>query len=500
MKRLTILLILLSSVCGAENYFVGNPNVVAYWDFGHATDPYGDRTGNGNDLYRQGYVDVETTDKKEGDACGDWEIADGDDLYILDADLSADFPGKNGTTNNVFSVTGWFKLESVGAQAIVASKYGGGAGTRSWAIGVNSSNYFAYYWGYNSGNSVYSYTESDHAIQAGEWWFFKVVYDDPSNVCSSHVYDADGDKWWDESNTPANALNIEAEEFFIGRLQDSGNYFDGLIDDLCIFDRVVDNTDANSIAAGTFDFDTESNLVSRYRFNLTGLGYDDEENNHLPNASYPNQVGPNANIKSAYFDADYPTLVYLTDAELSSDFLGKNGSGNDVGSFCFWVKIEPQSADGWVIQKGKTTGTDYGYGFMSERYGDQEMASRFGNGEYATSGITPTSGRWYHVGCVVDADNTRLYIRLWDDTGETVYTDDNTSASFSRFFSTDPFRIGRGDYGDEDFDGWLAEMVWFDKVLTDEEIDQIRNGTYGEAPDVSGVGGRIMRIIMPRRR
>ena len=93
------------------------------------------------------------------------------------------------------------------------------------------------------------------------------------------------------------------------------------------------------------------------------------------------------------------------------------------------------------------------------------------------------SGQWYHIGLTYDDTDHSVVMRLWDATAGTVYevTDTHANAMEPDGGNEDlmigNLQITAAQY--YEFDGWMDEVVFFNDVLTSAEIDEIRQGIYG---------------------
>ena len=486
MKRL-LLVLLICLPCWAENDPTGDPNCVAYYPF-TAVSPFTDATANGNDFAYQTLVAVDTVNMKTGDGCADFELDDETNIWTDDSVLSADFPARSTDSNPCFSVTGWFNPESAVDNGNLVNKYYHSTNKRCWAVAsFVTSNYVWVGWGYNSGSSVRQYTCTvTDGIDTGQWYFFHVVFDDPNNTCDIRVYDATEDKWALSENTPTDAMNCEDSQLFFGR-QGGGDYYDGLLDDVAIFSKVLSNADANSIVAGSFDYSADPNCISHWSFDTSGLGYDELGNNPIRFGSVLGGDGPYTGLEAVYFDWDYHySYVELPEANMSDTFPGKSGQTNDVFTFVYWYKadelVESVFDHTRIMGKGTqdsgfiTGGWLSGVSFPQNTVGYLKLAGPDPNTVKVAHDTAIDT--WYHVAAVIDLPNTRLYMRLYDTNDATVYTINNAALG-GEPTTSEPFRIGTIYFADHHYLGYVAELMIFDKALSDDEIDEIRGGTFG---------------------
>ena len=190
------------------------------------------------------------------------------------------------------------------------------------------------------------------------------------------------------------------------------------------------------------------------------------------------------------FNSDY---LDITNANLDSGFPLKSGESNKTFSLAFWVKFDainvgqniigfPPSGSGLLsfLVTLNEFGTDGKLYLHLSSNGTSWTESLF----HATA---LTTGRWYHVGITYDNSDYSVRIRIWDDTAGAIHGTDKTSTE-------DDISIGAGILTlswstlTSALGGNLDEMVVFNDVLTTDEIDAIRAGTYGdEAPGNAGI-------------
>lgn len=506
-----LLCLLLCSTAWAVNDPSTDPNCVAWYTFTGA-DPFGDKSGNGNDLNGQGGMRRDTTTYKEGSSAAAFAAAGLSNVFESDTNLSADFPARGTDSNPTFSVTGWFNVETASDNQALVAKYNHSTNERCWGIhAYPTSNHVWVGWGHNNGFSVESYTCSvTNNIDTGQWYFFHVVFDDPNNACDIRIYDATEDFWDSSDNVPTDLMNCENVAFYLGR-QGGGNYLDGVLDEVAIFSKDLTDTDANTIVAGTYDYSADPNCISHWSFEADGLGIDELGNNHLPSPGLADQAGPNGDVKSlriyGAFSGDRNSAVWCDDALLSSNFPGKNGQTNDVLSVCYWVYHDnldhhPTSpvvpVGKWMREEGGGQPSDW-RSFL-EGTSDEFKASWY-TGAVAESGLIAGLDKWYHVVAIMSDPNNSTDLAVWDATGETRYDSTGTDAA-AMGHTTVVFGLGGRvtqddgtlyDWvdGNQSMDGFIGEVIVFNRELTDPEIDEIRNGEF----DAAAASGQIMPVV-----
>ena len=250
------------------NNFANDPDVVALYRFesGALTT---DSSGNGNTLTDINTVAEDTTNEKEGACCADFTKANYEVLYCTDANLSSNFPLKSGTSNKKFTISAWIRLKSVdpaGTYYGIFSKHG--YGLSSFWMGFNGNEKLMFVLGYNNGDSEEVSSRHATALSTNTWYHVTVSYDDSDKSYAIRVRDADGSVvGTDLTGNTTNNINVENGIMGIGAVNYSGgtwiHCFDGLIDELVVFKRVLTADEVTDIAKGQYTpFETYEESVS----------------------------------------------------------------------------------------------------------------------------------------------------------------------------------------------------------------------------------------------
>ncbi len=192
---------------------------------------------------------------------------------------------------------------------------------------------------------------------------------------------------------------------------------------------------------------------------------------------------------SADFETGDTDALYIEDTDLDSGFPGKVSGGSANLSICLWFRPESATGDdetifskydpnggnrSWrvklegddgkiYLQTGKDSGTDF-----------QTNSPAYGT--------ALTNAQWYHIGITLDSsDNYR--IRIWDDTVGDFLDFDATGTFTDPVSWTEASKVILGaQQADTSYSDWLDgmvdEVVVFKDILTTDEIDEIRNGSY----------------------
>jgi len=268
MKKIVFIAILLiAAPCAAINYIMGsagspagwNPslasdvNLVNYWRF--ETDA-GTDTKTNDDLTAGGNPDLETGSYIEGTGCVNLDRTT-DWYYITDGNLSAGHPMKSGTGESDFSVAFWYYSHSFSGDRDIFVKGDNDDDTRQLHIEIDAGTppYIIYARvGYNSGASFDSdVSVGTPAPLVNTWQHVCFSYDASENTSMLRFYDSDSDTA--ETDTDVREMSWDTCDLVIGGSgygSDPEYEFDGLIDEVLIFDKVLSAGDCDSIRNGTY--------------------------------------------------------------------------------------------------------------------------------------------------------------------------------------------------------------------------------------------------------
>jgi hypothetical protein len=245
------------------------------------------------------------------------------------------------------------------------------------------------------------------------------------------------------------------------------------------------------IANGSNNFSADSNCVAVWRFeDSPGFTADSKGGNTLTNDGTDEESTLiKEGSQSALFVLANTDDMSITDDDLDAGFPWRYEDGAGMSksfSVCLWMRVVTLPGDDrYMIAKYHTSG-DLRVWAINIDYTNNKV--RFIAGHTAGTlyeekffGTACVTGRWYHVGVTYNSTTYAYRIRIWDDTAGALLGADATG-NFSQ--AIDPrdvgFTIGsRWHNAATYFSGYLDEVVVFKDVLTADEIDQIRNGTYG---------------------
>jgi hypothetical protein len=240
------------------NDFASDTSCVALWRFesGKLT---ADSIGT-NTLTNQG-VTVNTANTKEAAGAADFEMDEQDYLSIADASLSEKFPFKGGDATKNISVCAWVRLESLPKAYdyyAVCSKWSEMDNQRSFRLYITNDGarcHFILSIGHFGGHAVDNLELSTLKVQAGRWYHVGVTYRDSDLSYRLRVWDdTDGTVVETTGHTTYQTDTTDAP-WQISRLvgwQGPAGYFDGLMDEMVVFNSVLTATEIDQIRQGIY--------------------------------------------------------------------------------------------------------------------------------------------------------------------------------------------------------------------------------------------------------
>jgi len=265
----------------------------------------------------------------------------------------------------------------------------------------------------------------------------------------------------------------------------SGNVMGEVLGSAISSPRVVNTIILSGDGAGDGEvsynpgFATDPNCVAVYNFEPGALTEDSKSNNTLCNINGVSSetVDYKQGAGSADFERDLSQRFSIANELLHDDFILKKGGANKSFSICFWLKIESLTNPTPMIEKVGS--------FRIRNYNVSKplrlMVYNSTGNDNITHGTNLATGTWYHAGVTFDGNNGPNFayrIRIWDDNAGAILGVDKVGTITREIqTSASAFRIGN-DGGTQEYDGLMDEVAIFNDILTPDEIDAIRKGTY----------------------
>jgi len=274
MKRLLLVLLMCAPVWAANN-FIGDPNCVAWYRFEPGALET-DSSTNGNTLTNSG-VDSNTVDVREGAGSAVFLKANDDYMTRADGSLSANFPGKNGTSNTTFSVCFWFKMKTlpVGGspdwafQRIVgkleSSHY-------SWACGthLSSSPVVGAVQGMNislTPTTANTVDNTTRLLSVDVWYHAAYTYEGVGGNWHVRLYDTSNSTIYDRTGVDVALMVVETSALWLGRRSTAMEEYNGVLDEAVIFNDVLTTEEIDDIRGEIFGSGGNNDWSWRRRHN-----------------------------------------------------------------------------------------------------------------------------------------------------------------------------------------------------------------------------------------
>ena len=227
------------------------------------------------------------------------------------------------------------------------------------------------------------------------------------------------------------------------------------------------------------NFTTDSSVKALWRFESGVITVDSIGGNTLSN----NAVVSDTNTKregnaSAYFNG--ASSLAINDASEDSGFPFKNGTSNNVATFCFWFRPDSAALSGYPGIFGKLNyGTAFSF-IVDIRSGSLCLLWGYGSGGTSFEQWTIQSliaSHDYHIALSIDAVNKIASIVIYDATAGALTNYGNIFNNQMQINNL-PFVIGAENTSGNYIKGWIDEFVVFNRVLNKVEILAIRNQVY----------------------
>lgn len=244
-------------------------------------------------------------------------------------------------------------------------------------------------------------------------------------------------------------------------------------------------------------FATDADLVALYQFeDSDNKGKDTKGSNDLTekNDGSHSIALSETNMEGTYsasVTSGYKHGFYRTDANLSTDFPGKSGTGCvKTFSACYWVYSDMPSSGDYDLHVGKykTASGDRSWRLWLfndtiKKIGFTIAYADTGESVYHASDLSAST--WYFICGSYDNADKSYAIRIRDSEGNTVGSDATGTMTLdeNKMVCGDyEFWINNGsvDAGAYRINGYYDEVSIWKKVLTATEVTKIAQGTYGK--------------------
>jgi hypothetical protein len=284
-------------------------NLKAYWRMGDDSNDSAsaggsiatitDSSGNGNNA-TQGTASSQPTFKAHALSTTSLDFS----LDYLDCGGASDFSFTDGSgTDSPFSVSAWVKLDSTQTARVLSKDTGTGAGAREYLFGTNGNSKVNMLLGHGSVNLD---VQNNTTLNTTDWFHIAATYDGSKSASGLKVYvNGDGSDTVNSSagtyaGMPSTTGNLE-----IGRFGNGHSFFNGLMDDVAVFNSEISASDVSSLAASRGAHivnDLSLSPVAYYR-----MGEDDSLTDGQTGISQITDASGNGNHATQSTAANQPT-------------------------------------------------------------------------------------------------------------------------------------------------------------------------------------------------
>ena len=329
-------------------------------------------------------------------------------------------------------------------------------GLRKPSMWVSPHNGALHYWtngntATNIGDQIYSGFINNFFTAANEWVHVTWVKDG-----SQYRFYRNGDLVHTGA-APARVYTNPNTSYQFGSV---GNYFQGNLDDISIWDRALTNTEIKN-NANTPLTGNEAGLVANYTFD-DGTANDLTGNHHGITHGFVLRT-PSPSLSLDGVD-DYVEIPHSETVNFGT---------NDNFTVEVWVKADPNqldldNGDNDIIEKWDVNGGGYPFVIRYIRNTGQIIAARWdgSNAGAVTSTTNINDGNFHHIAFVKDGENLHLYV---DGVLESTQTD-NTSFNTKNNSSIYVGRRGQNQPFDNHFRGEVDELRIWNTARTQAEI------------------------------
>ena len=172
---------------------------------------------------------------------------------ITDADLSTDFPTKDGDTTQQFSVCFWFQPRVAVQYSKIISKWDWNGSKVSWAIQPGDSTYNTMFaWGYGTGQQS-EILDTEFNPTNGYWYHYTVIVDGVAQTCKIRIWDDFNQIYVvDETFNAANPLRICDADLVVGSEVGGWNKLQSYVDELVVFKKLLTDEESEYIRKGIY--------------------------------------------------------------------------------------------------------------------------------------------------------------------------------------------------------------------------------------------------------
>uniref|UniRef100_UPI0030D8FB47 LamG-like jellyroll fold domain-containing protein n=1 Tax=uncultured Gimesia sp. TaxID=1678688 RepID=UPI0030D8FB47 len=290
------------------------------------------------------------------------------------------------------------------------------------------------------------------------------------------TYDSDLTQW-------VSAVSTVSQLITVGRDASGDRHFDGLMDDIGWFNAALNQTDRDAIrTGGVATLSADARLIAHWDFDQAAGNIAVDNKNGIVMHIVADGISP--------FGPEFRPGMGQFGGALEFDGLDDFATFQDAsfdvgaqGTLNFWVNMDDTGKRNQFFEGPGDGGLEFQY---RTNGGGQFFGRVQDNGEYTIEdgGSSAFAGMWTNIQYTWDASTGEM--RIYVDGAEVSYLAgfDQNLAGFDLAHFTNTIsglmNVGR-DPGDSSrfFDGLMDDIGWFNTVLTQPQLDDIRNNSVG---------------------
>jgi hypothetical protein len=417
----------------------------------------------------------------------------------LDLDGISDYVGMARDTlqfnrTTPFSLSLWINMAAAEFSVILSKAQNGGVfpGYQIWQNnhGSNTTNKLAVRLRKNA--SDYVQIETSGTFNKNQWYHVAATYDGSGSNTGIRLYVDGVNQSGVRQGTLSSDLSWSPDyPFNIGSRNNGNQEFEGLVDEVAVFDYQLTNTNVSTIY-GTGE-PTSLESLSPICWWRCGDGFDTDDrlinqgslctihgiiNNLIPPPFSSNvPIAPLINTKSTVFDG-ISELVNMGNAS------SLNFDHNDPYTLSVWVKRDT-TGTGVIIEKMETSGNKTGYqlAFISDtiRIYHRRQDQTYNRIYRQTDNTFTSTTDWYHIVATYDGSLANSGLKIYVNGSEAASTGYN-SMNAGAWTNNADFKIGRSQ------DAHIDEVAVFNTELSASDVTTIYNsGTPTNLAITSGL-------------
>jgi hypothetical protein len=442
--------------------------------------------------YGNGCIDEDPQDATgvwDSNYKGVWHLAE---KYGLDFTDAGDYVDTNYSTHHSqTTIEAWIYPEAWGIGTnmgrVVEKRTSGDQVLVLYLDGNTSNNYLLFERMFDDGGDINGVWHTDHdTIVLNTWQHVAVTYDESDPAHDPSIYINGELQNLTQTDIPSGTAKTNADDYIIGNRGNGGRTFDGMIDNVRVYSRILTSDEINDDYLGKRE-PSRDGLVLEYLMDdgsgntvsdTSGSGYDGDMTGHAADWVRPRVHDSTDNSHVAHREGSMAApaeringcdpfdgsddIVVITDPGGAWEF---GDGGLDAGTSNFtisaWVLWDAAFSESFptIFKKGGGSSENYGYWFNYQKSPD-ELDLRLSNGSSrpilnSDTSIGLADGEWHHVAVILTRGAEDDRAEFFFD-GETVGGESTTLIKGTSITGTEDVAIGANTSGE--FRPWKGSL------------------------------------------